>query len=77
MVEDDYIQSKELILNTLINDTEKNKKYLEFFGLGEENFSKSLRSQLDKFVKEIKNNQDLFTFLEKENLKSKVLSTRS
>jgi hypothetical protein len=68
MVEDDYIQSKELILNTLINDTDKNKKYLEFFGLGEENFSKSLRSQLDKFVKEIKNNQDLFTFLEKENL---------
>jgi hypothetical protein len=63
-----FLKIKDQICNTLISDNQINKNYLEFFGLGDENFSKSLRSQLEKFIKEIKYNKEIFTTLEKEKL---------
>lgn len=69
-MEDDenYLKINDQICNTLILDKNINKNYLEFFGLSDENFSKTLRSQLEKFVEEIKYNKEIFTTFEKEKL---------
>jgi len=58
----------EIILNTLNYKTNEYKNMLDYFNIQENNFSKSLRIELDEFSKEIKSNKNIFTSVERENL---------
>lgn len=61
-------ENKKIIMNTLLKDLEKYKRYLNYLNLNPENFSKSLQIDLNNFIADLKFNTSSLTCCEKEGL---------
>jgi hypothetical protein len=67
-INEDYFKCKDLIFKTLQSNIKKNQDFLKYFEISDDIFSKSLKVEIDKFTKEIKNHKNLFNSTEVEKL---------
>jgi hypothetical protein len=61
-------KNKEIMINTLENKIKQYSEFFNYFKINEDNFSKSLKSELNTFGNNIKYNERLLTEVEKNGL---------